>query len=136
MSAPECDSHGKVYCLLGQRFTDIEKNDNTTIAPDNFVLEHSYPNPFSTTGKDGISSRTGTHIRYEVMTFCHLNASIYNIKGEWIIDLLSDHQHAPGPYEINWNGRDYKGRLVSTGIYFASFRSENAVRNIQLVLIE
>ncbi|MEE4312441.1 MAG: hypothetical protein V2J62_11300 [candidate division KSB1 bacterium] len=136
MSAPECDAHGKVYCLFGQRFTGIDKNDLTTIAPDNFVLERSYPNPFSTTGSTHKALRSGTHIRYEVMTFCYLNASIYNIRGEKVIDLLTNHQHTPGTYEINWNGRDHTGHVVSSGIYFASFRSETSIRNVRMVLIE
>ena len=136
MSAPECDAHGKVYCLFGQRFTGIETIDLTTITPEYFVLEHSYPNPFSTTSSGSKAFRTGAHIRYEVMKFCHLNASVFNIKGEKVIDLLTDHEHAPGKYIISWNGRNRHGNSVSTGIYFASFRSEISIKNVRLVLIE
>ena len=48
-----------------------------------------------------------------------MDLSIYNIKGQRVITLVSpDAQREAGYYKVLWNSRDHFGRPVSSGVYF------------------
>ena len=43
--------------------------------------------------------------------------SIFDATGRLINTLINENMEA-GTYSIEWNGKDQKGQMVSTGIYF------------------
>ncbi len=71
-----------------------------------------FPNPFnmSTTIQVTLSADNQTRI------------SIYNIAGQKVRDLLDRHLSA-GRHAMIWNGTDDRGRVLSSGIYFARLQS-------------
>ncbi len=67
------------------------------------------PNPFA----------TQTAIHYTVPTQgTAVSLRLYDIRGRLVRTLINRHQ-AGGAYEAAWDGRDSRGRTVSSGVYFA-----------------
>ena len=42
---------------------------------------------------------------------------VFSVSGRWIIELVSQYQ-IPGRYSVVWNGKDYLGNRVPSGLYF------------------
>jgi len=71
-----------------------------------FKLYSNYPNPFN----------PSTTIKYELPNRSFVILEIYNPLGQRIKTLVNKKQSA-GTKTITWDGKDKKGRTVSTGVY-------------------
>jgi len=82
----------------------VPAGEETELAelPQNFKLEHNYPNPFN--GE--------TRIRYAVPEAAHVTLAIFDVMGREVMRLV-DHEQSPGRYEVAWNPRE-----LASGIYF------------------
>ena len=80
----------------------------TEFVPDEFTLNQNYPNPFN----------PSTTIRYGLPEEAKVSLVIYDVRGQVIQTIISDHQLA-GWYDVTWNGETSDGKQISTGIYFA-----------------
>jgi len=67
----------------------------------------NYPNPFN----------PETTISFSLQNNSNVELSIYNIKGQKIKQLISD-QLSAGEYSVMWDGTDFNGNQVSSGILF------------------
>ena len=72
-----------------------------------FILRN-YPNPFN----------PSTTIRYGLPEEANVSLVIYDVRGQVVQTLKSEHQSA-GWYDVVWNGQTADGKTISTGIYFA-----------------
>jgi hypothetical protein len=77
-------------------------------------LHPSYPNP----------AARSTVIRYDVSRACNCRVRIYDVEGR-LVRTLRDGTHAPGAYQVEWQGLDDKGRGMSPGIYFSTLSTGN-----------
>ena len=102
--------------------TSIHSDKGTSIRT--FKLAQNYPNPFNPV----------TMINYEVAEKSIVQISVYNLMGQLVTTLVNGQQFQ-GTYSIQWNGKDYKGNEVSSGIYFIKMVSGsfNRVRKMMLV---
>lgn len=107
----------------GRQVTDVEENG--LFGPDKFTLEQNYPNPFNPT----------TTILYRLARPITVNLSIYNVLGEKVITLVHGKQ-TTGEHEIIWDGRDNKGRLVGSGIYFYRIEASGFVKTYKMMLLK
>lgn len=84
----------------------------------NFSLGLNYPNPFnpSTT----IPFKVGS-LKFGVGSPLPTSLKIYNILGQLVRTLVND-EKLPGNYQVIWDGKDQRGNLVSSGIYFYQLR--------------
>ena len=87
------------------------KNDRILI---NYALSDNYPNPFN----------NQTVISYCIPNIDYVKIIIYNILGKEIITIV-DKKHQAGQYSVVWNGKDNKGNLVPTGVYFYKIETDN-----------
>lgn len=89
-----------------------------------FALFPNYPNPFNHM----------TMIRFYLPQTQKVKLTIYNQLGQEVIQLFHKEFHA-GQQQIQWNGRDKMGRVVSSGIYFYRLQSETShyVRKMQII---
>jgi hypothetical protein len=71
----------------------------------------SFPNPFS------VSSEAAVAIRYSVPSTGQVTLTLYNLLGQEIKTLVKG-PHPAGQYTVVWDGRDDRGRRVSSGVYF------------------
>jgi len=78
-----------------------------TQLPEDFALYQNYPNPFN----------PETEIRYQLPTAGYVTLRIYDILGEEVVTLREAHTEA-GSHSVIWDGKDARGRDVTSGIYF------------------
>jgi N-acetylneuraminic acid mutarotase len=75
--------------------TNVE-NSSLVQHPNQFLLFQNYPNPFNPV----------TTIAYDLFGTGWIDLSVYNLTGQRIVTLVSQHQN-PGHYEVRWNGTGY-----------------------------
>ncbi len=90
-------------------------NEHNTIAhPNKHRLLVNYPNPFN----------AATTITFELAKDeSQIQLIIFNLIGEKIRTFQLS-SFTPGVHQIQWDGRDDKGRIVESGIYLAQLRSD------------
>jgi hypothetical protein len=77
-----------------------------------FELTQNYPNPFN------FSTILRLHVSDDSNDF-RINVKVYNILGE-VVNTLLVSELSEGEYLLVWDGTDFNGRVLSTGIYFIS----------------
>ncbi len=95
-------------------FTAIDDPDqppDPTPAPVT-ALHQNYPNPFNGT----------TTIEYSVQDQCLVTMHIYDPAGRLIKTLYRGDKEA-GRYSLTWKGKDNRGNMVSSGVYFIRFKA-------------
>jgi len=92
---------------------------------DNFNLFPNYPNPFN----------PSTNIKFELKKSENVLISIYNILGKEIKILMNENLPT-GAYTIQWDGKDNKGRPLSSGVYFIKMIAGNFQRITKAVLLK
>ena len=85
-----------------------------SLKPGVFKLYRNSPNPF----------RRATRIAYDLPVRSNVSLSIYDVDGRQVTKLADGWQEA-GRYSLNWDGRDKKGRVCPSGVYFCSMRTED-----------
>lgn len=84
----------------------VDDNSDAEPLSQKFALLANYPNPFNST----------TAIRFQLPYEAYITFKIYNIRGEDIRSLVNG-KMMPGMQQVEWDGTDYSGRTVSSGIY-------------------
>jgi hypothetical protein len=77
-----------------------------------FIRLRNYPNPFNPT----------TNIEFIITHAGQVKVEILNILGQRVKTLLDEFQ-TPGYKLIAWDGKDYSGKEVSSGIYFCRVKT-------------
>ena len=81
--------------------------DESSIIPKDFQLKQNYPNPFNPT----------TTIEYSLPSNETVEISVFDIMGKKIKTLINSF-HTIGNYQVQWNGDNNAGNIVSSGLYF------------------
>ncbi|MCB0312434.1 MAG: T9SS type A sorting domain-containing protein, partial [Calditrichaeota bacterium] len=58
-----------------------------------------------------------TVISYQLSVVSDVSLAIYDLQGKKVAGLVDARQRG-GSYQVQWNGRDNAGRVVSSGMYF------------------
>ena len=82
--------------------------------PTEFGLSQNYPNPFNPT----------TNISYQLPDPCSVLITVYTIQGQLVTTLVNSDLEA-GYHSVVWNGTNFNGESVSSGVYFYSIQSDN-----------
>ena len=93
--------------------------------PSEFVLGKNYPNPFNPI----------TKLDYLLPRRSDVSIRIYNMLGQEIITLL-DQEQSYGKYSILWNGLDWSGKQVASGVYFTELKAGNVRRVTKMLLMK
>ena len=99
--------------------------EEETIVPDDFVLYQNYPNPFN----------PSTTIRYELPVYTNVQLKIYDILGNVVREIVNEYQQ-PGKKIYQWDGKDSRGRMVSSGVYFYQLKTKEFLQTKKLVLLK
>lgn len=103
--------------------TDI--GPEQTPLPVSYSLAQNYPNPFN----------PSTVINFSLPVRTPVSISIYNILGRRIGRLV-DKTLPAGNYRITWDGRDFKGNPVSSGIYLYHMKAGDFSETRKMLLIK
>ncbi len=93
--------------------------------PQDYILFDNYPNPFN----------AQTVIEYQIPEAGHVRVSIYNLLGQRIIT-LADKKHQAGRFNLIWDGKDYLGKSVPSGVYFCKMEAEGFTETKKMLLLE
>jgi hypothetical protein len=108
------------------------KNDPSTGAwgdSQEFLSETSlnaHPNPFN--GQ--------TIISYHLDKESTVSLFVYSITGQLMRAFVDKELQGAGPHEFTWDGRDRKGKTVSTGIYFCELYVNESRESKAMILIK
>lgn len=80
--------------------------EHTTSYPTDFQLNQNYPNPFNPV----------TTISFTLNKSSHVNLSVYDELGRFV-KVLFDNQLSQGSHHVEWNGTNYSGSSVGSGVY-------------------
>ncbi|MGC9343049.1 MAG: T9SS type A sorting domain-containing protein, partial [Bacteroidales bacterium] len=102
----------------------IDENDEELILKD-FVLYQNYPNPFN----------SSTSFRFKINETSNVKIVIFDILGNQV-RLITDKQHTPGYYTIQWDGKNNEGISTTSGIYLVKAFLPNKNYTKKMVLIK
>ncbi|UCE17484.1 MAG: choice-of-anchor D domain-containing protein, partial [Gemmatimonadota bacterium] len=94
------------------------------VKPQEFSLFQDYPNPFN----------PETNLVFTVARSGWVTIKVYNILGQEVASLVDERKDV-GNYNIFWNGTDWFGRRLSSGIYIAQLRTGTQVQSRRMTLL-
>jgi len=100
--------------------------DRTTTGPYQFTVSQNYPNPFN----------SQTIISYSLNKEAIVSLHIYSIMGHLIMPLVNKETQNVGEHKYTWEGRDVKGQIVSTGIYFYELYVDQTRESKAMILLK
>ena len=89
------------------------------------TLLQNHPNPFN----------PATKIEYSLASRARVRLRIYDVRGNPVAELV-DGSVPEGPHEVTWDGRDDRGRAVSSGVYFYQLEVAGAAASRRMVLLK
>ena len=121
---------GNVELVAVEAADHIGNALNTTLSKgvakaDAFELKAAYPNPFN----------LRTTIEFAIKTDAKVNLKVYNVSGQYVKTLV-DEEMSAGRYTTTWDGTNYAGEVVSSGIYFYKMVAGNYSSTQKMVLLK
>jgi len=104
--------------------SDVVDGDFRAI-PAGLFLSQNHPNPFN----------ASTMITYRIPSRSRVTICIYNLLGERVKTLI-DTDNMPGIHTVFWDGTDYRGAAVSSGIYFYSIMAGELLQSKKMLLLK
>ena len=92
------------------------ENAESEKRPTKFEVKQNYPNPFN----------SSTIIRFQIPEATQVKLTIFNMMGQEIATLINQKLNA-GYHKIQWDGKDHRGKLMSSGIYFYQVEASSEV---------
>jgi len=105
-------------------FTNIENTKEINNLIKIFKLKQNYPNPFN----------PKTIIEYEIPKARLVDLKIYDINGQLVKKFSNSCQ--AGMNKTIWDGKNNKGNLVASGIYFYQVIFENSILTKRMILLK
>jgi hypothetical protein len=93
--------------------------------PSLVTLGQNYPNPFN----------PETSIPFTLARAGHVSLTIYDVSGRLIVTLVNEQRRA-GEHVARWNGRDARGNVAPTGVYFVRLQANGRTATSKLALMK
>ncbi len=87
-------------------------------------LHPGYPNPFN----------PQTTIKFDLPEPHQVRISVFTLAGKTVVTLVNEMMPA-GRHAAVWNGRDSRGREVSSGTYLVRLETESGVEGRKVMLV-
>ncbi len=98
--------------------------DAVKLLPKNLVLEQNFPNPFNAT----------TNIRFALPEKQRIKIEIFNVQGQKVCT-LADQVFTAGFHSIKWDGRNWEGKSLPSGLYLYRLHTRDRVLICKLLLV-
>tara|TARA_B100001250_G_scaffold400043_1_gene410132 strand:- start:728 stop:1492 length:765 start_codon:yes stop_codon:yes gene_type:complete len=106
-------------------FVSRMSNAEVKTVPSEFALLQNFPNPFN----------PSTEIKFSIPKTEYVSLNIYNTIGQKVRSLKSENMVA-GYHSIIWDGTNDSGKLVSTGMYFYSIKSNKFNKTRKMLFLK
>jgi flagellar hook assembly protein FlgD len=73
-------------------------------------------------------------VRYTLATNAYVSLTIYDALGR-LVRTLIDGQIVSGEHIARWDGRDFKGNIVITGIYFCRITNSLGITDAKTIVV-
>ncbi|NQV42488.1 MAG: SBBP repeat-containing protein [Candidatus Marinimicrobia bacterium] len=93
--------------------------------PVSYALDQNYPNPFN----------PQTTLQYQIPEVQDVSLVIYNIQGQEVATVSAGYKLA-GMYSLEWDARDQRGEMVSTGVYFCRLQAGEFSQTIKMIYLK
>ena len=103
----------------------ISTNDEINIISNLIDLSQNYPNPFN----------PSTTIRYEIKHPSKVTLKIYNLLGQEVRTLVNK-QQSNGIHFVVWDGKNERGQMVGSGVYFYRLQAGDFMKTRKMVLVK
>jgi len=117
------------YKLLVRNYDDLigwhTSNEGDAPVIEKYSLSQNYPNPFN----------NSTTVRFSIARDVPLSIKVYDILGNEVRNLYHQKAHQ-GSYELRWDGRDNRGIIVGTGIYFVRMQAGEFVTSRKMLFVK
>ena len=100
-------------------------NFNLSTLPEIFELYQNYPNPFN----------SSTTITYQLPNTTNVSLSIYNVLGQLVDILVNDEIQLAGIHSTHWDGKNEKGKNMSSGLYLFILKTKDYVKVNKMLMI-
>ncbi len=109
---------------------DAEEDDQrqtleVTPIPKEFGIEQNHPNPFN----------PSTTISFDIPETSEVKLAIYNMRGQ-LIQTLHSGVIAAGRHSVVWNGTDFRGVKVASGVYLYRLEAKGFVLSRKLAFMK
>ncbi len=84
-----------------------------SVLPSEYALFQNYPNPFN----------NSTVIAFYIPSNSEVTLSVYNLQGQLIRRLYENKIFSNGVFTASWDGKNFAGEQVSSGIYFYQLKT-------------
>ncbi|MDZ7360218.1 MAG: FG-GAP-like repeat-containing protein [candidate division KSB1 bacterium] len=123
---PRNRESAKAFTLIvGKDDFISEQTANAQGAPENFVLEQNFPNPFN----------PETAIRFGLPQQSVVTIKIFDLAGHEVATLLDRVELPAGRHQRVWDGRDAQGRTTVSGIYFCRLTATGFAKTVKLTMM-
>jgi len=99
--------------------------DKEILAPQLIEIYNAYPNPFN----------HSTQISFRIGKSANVEIKIFNISGQYV-NTIAKRFFAAGYYNYTWNGTNFKGQDVSSGIYFYTVEIDRNIYSNKILLLK
>ena len=90
------------------------------------MLLQNHPNPFN----------PSTHIKYALEGSGHVLLQVFSLNGKLVRTLVNSHHDQGSTYQVTWDGRDYNGRPMPSGIFFYRLETPFGAEMKKMVLLK
>lgn len=102
----------------------VELPDLSTL-PSGFELHQNFPNPFN----------PETVIQYDIPRAGQVKITVHNLLGETIATLVDEYKGL-GTHRVTWNGKDFNGVNVPSGVYIYTIIAGDFKQSKQMTLLK
>ncbi len=119
------DPDGSIADIGRYYYVPLPGTEDNEIVQTQDYLHQNYPNPFNPT----------TTINYQLPVNSKVELTVYNLKGQKVKALINETLES-GNHTVIWNGKDDKGKPVSSGIYFYKMKTDNYEEAKKMILLK
>jgi hypothetical protein len=106
-------------------FTLVNINNEAEVMPSKFSVSKNYPNPFN----------PSTSIDITIPEKRSLTVKVFDLNGK-VLNTLINRELYPGHYSVDWNGKNYLGQSLATGLYIIRVRSGSHFSSQKVLLLK
>jgi hypothetical protein len=104
--------------------TPVTEDQNNDIVPSDFSLGQNYPNPFN----------SSTNIEFDLPYRTQVQLVVYNVLGREVMKLV-DRELPAGSHRVEWDGTDFRGKPLASGIYFYRLTADGQKHDVKKMLL-